>query len=309
MSSSDIDYSKPLATLLREGTQKAHDVVAFSPGAKRLTSGLLSKDEYVRYLMSLWHVYDAFERALERHATHPTLETTYNPTLLARAAALSADISYLLQVDNWKSHTIHKQLLASTPQSLKDYVGRINELSNSSDPSALLAHSYVRYLGDLSGGQSIRHTLAKAYDLDEASGLGLSFYAFKELRSSKLASQGEMKRIKEWFREGMNAAGKTDQVKASVVDEAALAFELNSALLTILDTEPPTKDTQDTKEIVFDPPSTESTYSLSSVAAVIAAVCLAHFIIVVGGFSGNRGYEKLQAVEQWIRNYFQPMSE
>ena len=95
--------------------------------------------------------------------------------------------------------------MAAYPAPLSDYVKRIEELSNSSDPSALLAHSYVRYLGDLSGGQTIRHTLAKAYDLDEAAG---SFYRFKELRSSKVASQGEMKRIKDWFREGMNVAGE-----------------------------------------------------------------------------------------------------
>lgn len=135
--------------------------------------------------------------------------------MLARAQTLTADISYLLQVNEstWKSHPVHLSLLASTPAPLTAYVARINELSNANDPSPLLAHSYVRYLGDLSGGQVIRHTLAKAYNLDEDAGDGLSFYAFKELRSSKLASQGEMKRIKEWFREGMNEGGKTAAVK------------------------------------------------------------------------------------------------
>jgi len=98
--------------------------------------------------------------------------------------------------------------MAAYPPPLSDYVQRIEELSNSNDPCALLAHTYVRYLGDLSGGQSIRHTLAKAYNLDEAAGFGISFYGFKELRSSKTASQGEMKRIKDWFREGMNVAGE-----------------------------------------------------------------------------------------------------
>lgn len=149
------------------------------------------------------------ERALERHATHPTLEPTYNPTLLARTSSLTADISHLLDVDesSWKYHPIHINLMATYPPALSDYVRRLEELSNSNDPSALLAHSYVRYLGDLSGGQTLRHTLAKAYDLDEASGMGISFYSFKELRSSKVASQGEMKRIKDWFREGMNTAG------------------------------------------------------------------------------------------------------
>lgn len=152
----------------------------------------------------------ALERALDKHATHPTLEPTYNPALLARAPSLAADISHLLDVDesSWKYHPIHRNLVASYPSPLSHYVQRIEELSNSDDPSPLLAHSYVRYLGDLSGGQTIRHTLAKAYDLDEAAGFGISFYGFKELRSSKPASQGEMKRIKDWFREGMNVAGE-----------------------------------------------------------------------------------------------------
>jgi heme oxygenase len=118
-----------------------------------------------------------------------------------------------------------------------------------------------------------------------------------------------MKRIKEWFREGMNAAGKSDDVKAAVVVEAALAFELNAGLLTILDAEAPLEDVKEPVEIVLEAPSVESTYSISSVLAVITAVCLAHFIIVVGGFSGTKGYEKLQAAEQWVRNYWRPISE
>jgi len=55
---SAIDYSKPLATLLRESTVEMHDQVAVSLGAKRLASGQLSREEYIRYLMMLWHVYE-----------------------------------------------------------------------------------------------------------------------------------------------------------------------------------------------------------------------------------------------------------
>jgi len=55
---STVDYSQPLATLLRESTIKAHDEVALSDGAKRLTSGQLSRETYIRYLMMLWHVYE-----------------------------------------------------------------------------------------------------------------------------------------------------------------------------------------------------------------------------------------------------------
>lgn len=115
--------------------------------------------------------------------------------------------------------------MKSKPAPLTAYVSRIEELAEATDPSPLLAHSYVRYLGDLSGGQTIRHTASKAYSLDENVGLGLSFYAFKSLTSQKLANQGEMKRIKEWFREGMNAAGnRLDAVTLGEKRAAASQF-------------------------------------------------------------------------------------
>ena len=52
------DHYKPLATLLKEGTLEIHDSVATSVGAKLLLSGGLSREEYARYLMMLWHVYE-----------------------------------------------------------------------------------------------------------------------------------------------------------------------------------------------------------------------------------------------------------
>jgi len=284
--------SKPLATLLKERTLEIHDSVATSEGANLLTSGNLSREEYTRYLMMLWHVYDTLEKALERHATHPALEPTYNPTLLERAPSLAADISHLLDVDesSWKYHPIHTNLIAAYPSPLSDYVQRIEELSNSSDPSALLAHSYVRYLGDLSGGQTIRHTLAKAYNLDEAAGFGLSFYRFKELRSSKVASQGEMKRIKEWFREGMNVAGeRIVHIKATVTEESQRAFLFNSQLFNILRLEEQ-EETLTSKQ----GRRSLSAYPLSQILAVFGAVCLAHFFLVTS--SAETAYYPLSRI-------------
>lgn len=140
--------------------------------------------------------------------------------LLARTSALAADIAYLLEVpeSSWKTHPVYTSFIASPPPAVLAYVGRIQALANSDDPSRLLAHSYVRYLGDLSGGQSIKRVLAKAYGLDEtATGEGLSFFAFRELESAKPASLGEMKRIKVWFRDGMNeGVGDDAQVKGMI---------------------------------------------------------------------------------------------
>jgi len=53
-----IDLSQPLATLLREGTKQAHTEAETSKGARMLLGGKLPKEEYVRFLMMLWYVYE-----------------------------------------------------------------------------------------------------------------------------------------------------------------------------------------------------------------------------------------------------------
>ena len=47
-------------------------------------------------------------------------------------------------------------------------------------------------------------------------------------------------------------------------------------------------------------PGSSKALSVSSVLTFMLAVGLAHFIIVVGGLSGSRGYEKLEAMRTWI---------
>jgi heme oxygenase (biliverdin-producing, ferredoxin) len=76
----------------------------------------------------------------------------------------------------------------------------------------LLSHAYVRYLGDLSGGQIIRKRLVKAYDLP-GTGDGVRFYIFSD-GNGKQADPKEIKELKEWFRGGMDAGvGDDDELK------------------------------------------------------------------------------------------------
>lgn len=161
---------------------------------------------YFHSVFPLFTIISTFERALDKTSSHPVLEPTYNPQLLRRTPALAADIAYLLQDAAWQAHPIHQELLLNRPPALTAYVQRIENIAASADPAPLLAHSYVRYLGDLSGGQNIRNVLRKAYDLEDDK--GLSFYQFRELATNKVAGLGEMKRIKDWFRAGMNTGGE-----------------------------------------------------------------------------------------------------
>jgi heme oxygenase (biliverdin-producing, ferredoxin) len=147
------------------------------------------------------------EQGLERHAAHPVLEPTYNPTLFSRIPSLSSDISILLDVPEpeWPSHPIHKSLLKSPPNVLSGYTFHLNKLAESSDPSLLLAHSYIRYLGDLSGGQVISRAISKAYGLDHPDKLGVMFYQFSRLGGGGPARNNkDVNELKDWFRKGMD---------------------------------------------------------------------------------------------------------
>lgn len=53
-----VDFSLPLSELLHKGTAVAHDEVSKSKGAAWLVRGELDREEYVRFLMMLYHVYE-----------------------------------------------------------------------------------------------------------------------------------------------------------------------------------------------------------------------------------------------------------
>lgn len=170
----------------------------------------------------LW-LSSTLEIALDKHNSHPALSSTYNPAVLARAPSLASDISFLLDVPEslWQTHPIHKALQEAPPQELSDYVSRIQYFADSApDPSPLLAHAYVRYLGDLSGGQVIRRRIEKAYGIERDDGRGTRFYDFKQLGGTKSGNIGDMRKIKEWFRDGMNQGGGDDQERKSQYPES-----------------------------------------------------------------------------------------
>ncbi|VDB88519.1 unnamed protein product [Peniophora sp. CBMAI 1063] len=333
-SSSSFDLSLPIADLLRQGTAQAHHSAETSSGAGWLTRGELDREEYVRFLIMLYHVYHSLEQALERHSTNNVLAPTYNPTLLSRAPALLSDIAHLLDVPlaDVQQHTVFASTVASPPPAMSAYAGRIASLSASREPAPLLAHAYVRYLGDLSGGQVIRRRVARAYGLEEDNGAGVSFYEFGKLGGGGSASIGDMKKIKEWYREGMNAGvGDDRDLKVMILAEANKAFEFNNGLFASLKppSTPPSPPLSpiDAEHHLGDPrspteaksfsdidkysplqlPKTkeeedkgEGNYTTAGVISFILAMCLAHFVLVVGGFTGSRGWEKYVAVREYL---------
>ncbi|KIL63139.1 hypothetical protein M378DRAFT_164829 [Amanita muscaria Koide BX008] len=247
----------------------------------------------------------------DQHATHPTLESTYNPSLLARTSSLSADISHFLQLpeDAWKSHPIFVNLTTNMSPVLSAYIARLQLLSSASytsasdGPTQLLSHAYVRYLADLGGGQMVRYVIATAYDLkgplrpqikanaaDSNSSdqtlfsygpvQGVTFYAFRSIHSNKPANQGEINRIKLWFKDGMNSAGEKLGIvgKRAILSEVKKAYELNGALLASL-REPAASSVDHSDDSSVKPkPKPNTSASPVRIVIVLFAVYLAHFV-------------------------------
>lgn len=53
-----VDLTQPVSSVLKQGTSKAHEDAQHSEGASWLTKGQLDRDEYIRFLMMLFHVYE-----------------------------------------------------------------------------------------------------------------------------------------------------------------------------------------------------------------------------------------------------------
>jgi len=256
--------------------------------------------------MMFWHIYNLLEEGLAANDNDRVLSPTYNPTLFARARALSSDISFLLGIsdddDSWKSHYTHQALISSPPPAFHAYISHLTHLIEE-EPRRLLAHSYIRYMGDLSGGQIMKKNIRKAYDLADKQ--GISFYEFGVMGSEgasnpSTANMCEMKRMKEWFKGGIDAGvGNDVKMKETLLDEAMRVFALHKDIFDEI--KAPSSKTLNPDSL--DPESGSSKALLvSSVLTFMLAVGLAHFIIVVGGLSGSRGYAKLEAIHNWITN-------
>jgi heme oxygenase len=78
------------------------------------------------------------------------------------------------------------------------------------------------------------------------------------------------------------------------MDEASRVFEYTGEIFKVINLE------KQESKVVYEDPQAPKTYSIATVTAVVLAVCLAHFLLTVGGFTGEKGYDKLIAAEEWL---------
>ncbi|KAI9493357.1 heme oxygenase-domain-containing protein [Zychaea mexicana] len=220
---SEIMEDPQLAAAMREGTMAAHKAAENSVFTKRFLKGEINRDEYGRYITSLYFVYKSMESLLEKHKDNLAIKTIYFPVELNRVHALLQDLEFYYGKDKVSQVTDP----ATMTPAVKEYVEAM-ELACEVNPALLVAHSYSRYLGDLSGGQILAKRLKKHIlglsegDGDWDSDEGLHFYDF--------ANIGNQSAFKNEYRERLNRAPVDKRTRDLIVTEAIRSFEVNIAV-------------------------------------------------------------------------------
>ncbi len=196
-----------LADLLRDATRTLHDRAERSGVVAALIRGRARREEYALLLRNLLPPYRSLEEALGRRRGSVGIGPLADPVVF-RSAALEADLRSLAGPD-WA------RALPVLPAG-RDYAQRI--AASAGSDARLLAHAYVRYLGDLNGGRIVARRLGQALGLPPRA---LHFYAYPEV--SDLAP------LRDAYRRAVDRAAPHVDPEAAL-DEARLAFELNIAL-------------------------------------------------------------------------------
>ncbi|MDX2232144.1 MAG: heme oxygenase (biliverdin-producing) [Leptolyngbyaceae cyanobacterium bins.349] len=206
--------SHDLATRLREGTQHSHTAAENTAFMKCFLKGIVEAEPFRKLLADLFFVYSALEDSISRYKDHPVVGAIYFPEL-ERRANLEQDLAFYYGTD-WR-------LEINPSEAGKIYVARILHIA-AHEPALLVAHAYVRYLGDLSGGQGLRHIARSALKLPEDQGTRMHEF-------DAIATVEARRAFKLKYRDVLNALAVDDLLTQKIVDEANLAFQLNRAVM------------------------------------------------------------------------------
>ncbi|GAA1583670.1 heme oxygenase (biliverdin-producing) [Actinoplanes couchii] len=195
------------STRVRRATMVEHREAETRGFISRLMSGSVPLPGFAALTAQYLAVYRELEGAAERMRADDGLAAVFADPALTRVPALEADLAHLYGAD-WES-------AAPVLDSTRAYATRLRDLAATS-PVHFIAHHYVRYLGDLSGGQMIGRKLSTVYGLGDA---GTSFYRFEQIPDARA--------YKIDYRAKLDALDLPEEQAAALVAEAQLAFRFN----------------------------------------------------------------------------------
>jgi heme oxygenase (biliverdin-producing, ferredoxin) len=210
--------AQTLAARLRAETKRLHTQAERSGVMGALLRGACPRPAYAALIASLTVIYEALERQLEAHAAHPALAPLRLPGL-ARYHTLRADGEALAVLD---AHH------ADPAEEARAYAAHLDRLGTE-DPALLIAHAWLRYLGDLNGGQIVGRIVRESLGLSAAV---TTFYDFPALSDPHAAAAA--------WRAALDTLPLDAETQTRIVDEACAGFHRHIALfVTLL---PPAQD-------------------------------------------------------------------
>lgn len=202
------------AARLRDESAVIHRQTEEEPFIVELMSGGRDAAAYATLAGQLRWVYAALEAevAAARSTARAEIAALLDP-VLDRVPALDHDLAILA---GQPAPTLAPPLPATSA-----YVERIRAAAPSWP--RLLAHHYVRYLGDLSGGQIVATMLRRHYAIPDAA---LTFFAF-----DRIESKGGYKTR---YRAALDALLTDPADYAAMLDETLAAYAANRAMFAAL---------------------------------------------------------------------------
>lgn len=190
--------SDSITQTMHAQTREIHKKTERSAFTEQLRKGTLPEECYVRQLTDQYAVYSTLETAMKKKYYVPGMNQVYVESL-CRAPYLAKDLQSFSQPAFAPSHAA------------KAYVAHLEKLA-SHQPSLLLAHAYVLYGGNLSGGFVIKKWVEKAFPGKA------EFYNFNKFINEEGHS-------KEMWKKNVDAIPLTAHERALMSEEAAHAFQ------------------------------------------------------------------------------------
>lgn len=198
-----------LSEALRERTASVHLTAERSGIINDILKQKAGRDGYALLLRNVLPAYEALEAGLRDRRQKEVL-SVFAQSGLARAQAIRNDLIQLAGDDF--ENTL--PLLDAGRQ----YAERVAQAAQG-DGMRLISHAYVRYLGDLSGGQVLKKLLGKTLELPPQA---LTLYDFPQIADHSA--------FKDELRAAIDKAADVVSDPEELIAEALAAFEHNIAI-------------------------------------------------------------------------------
>ncbi len=203
------------AARLRKATMSEHRDAETRSFIARLMGGTVPAAGFAALTAQYLVIYRELEAAALAMRDNPVAGDLADPAL-SRVTALESDLAHLYG-PSWEAHV-------EPVEATRRYAERLREHCYTS-PAHFVAHHYVRYLGDLSGGQLVGRKVAATYRLGT---LGTAFYRFEQIADPKA--------YKAVYRKRLDSLDLSAAELDTLVAESQLAFTLNAAVCQELGT-------------------------------------------------------------------------